>query len=168
VGGLVAAVVVLGLIGSARNVSTPRTQAGTVARTIAAHAHPGDVVVYCPDQLGPATHRVLARSAITRRLVERTYPVVAPSSRVVGLVDWVDYVERLDRITPERAADATLALASQKATIWLVTSPGYITHDGRCIPYLRAIVDRGHRTAHELVTVDPDVYEHAGLYELAP
>ena len=152
----------------ARNVTTQRTQAGLVARSIAARAHAGDVVVYCPDQLGPATHRVLQRTRTGAALTERSYPVLTPAARNVALVDWVDYVARLDAVTPERAAAATVAAARPGATIWVVTSPGYITHDARCMPYLRAVASRTGRTPREVVAVDPDVYEHAGLYELAP
>lgn len=165
---VLAVLVACGLVGGARNVTTARTQAGDAARAIAARAHPGDVVVYCPDQLGPATHRVLARYRIASRLVERSYPVVTAASRSVELVDWVDYVERLDRVAPERAATATLDLAGATATVWVVTSPGYITHDGRCMPFVQAIAHQGRRTPREVVTIDPEIYEHAGVYELAP
>ena len=39
--------------------SQPRTQAVQVAADLNAQAQPGDVVVYCPDQLGPAVNRLL-------------------------------------------------------------------------------------------------------------
>ena len=46
--------VMAGLAGSITNVTTNRTQAGQVSRAIAHYGHPGDIVAYCPDQLGPA------------------------------------------------------------------------------------------------------------------
>ena len=50
---------------------TNRTQAGEVAAVLRADAAPGDVVVYCPDQLGPAVHRLAPPG-----LDEVTYPDV--------------------------------------------------------------------------------------------
>jgi uncharacterized membrane protein len=49
--GVLAVAVALGLVASASNVTTNRTQAGQVAAAIRAGAKPGDVVGYCPDQL---------------------------------------------------------------------------------------------------------------------
>src|SRR5579862_3748710 len=51
-------VVALGFVGGVRNIKTDRTQAGEVAAVLRAQAKPGDLVVYCPDQLGPAVHRL--------------------------------------------------------------------------------------------------------------
>ena len=45
--------VVAGLVSSAQNVTTQRTQANAVAAAINAQAKPGDVIAFCPDQLGP-------------------------------------------------------------------------------------------------------------------
>ncbi len=44
---------VAGLVSSAQNVTTQRTQANAVAAAINAQAKPGDVIAFCPDQLGP-------------------------------------------------------------------------------------------------------------------
>ena len=46
-------IVALGFAGGVRNVVENRTQGGDVGRVIAAESESGDVVVYCPDQLGP-------------------------------------------------------------------------------------------------------------------
>ena len=43
-----------GLISAKDQNSQPRTQAVQVAAVLNAQAQPGDMVVYCPDQLGPA------------------------------------------------------------------------------------------------------------------
>ena len=37
--------------------TTQRTQAGQVAAAINAEAKPGDIIAFCPDQLGPAVYR---------------------------------------------------------------------------------------------------------------
>src|ERR1019366_3546478 len=57
--GVLGLAVVLSLIAAAPNAVASRTEAGTVAAAIASGARPGDVVAYCPDQLGPAVSRVL-------------------------------------------------------------------------------------------------------------
>ena len=48
---------VAGLVSSAQNVTTQRTQANAVAAAINAQAKPGDVIAFCPDQLGPSVYR---------------------------------------------------------------------------------------------------------------
>src|SRR5262249_31014699 len=69
--GVRAGVVALGLVGSVRNVVTDRTEATKVAAILRADAKPGDVVLYCPDQVGPAVHRLAPRG-----LDEMTYPLL--------------------------------------------------------------------------------------------
>ena len=58
--------VVAGLISSAQNVTTQRTQANNVAAAINAQAKPGDVIAFCPDQLGPAVYRQIDESVAVR------------------------------------------------------------------------------------------------------
>ena len=55
--GVLAVVALLGIIGGIRNATTNRTQAAQSTNIIAAEAHPGDVVAYCPDQIGPSGDR---------------------------------------------------------------------------------------------------------------
>ena len=54
---VVALAVAAGLVSSAQNVTTQRTQAGEVAAAINVEAKPGDIIAFCPDQLGPAVYR---------------------------------------------------------------------------------------------------------------
>ena len=54
---IVGLAVVAGLVSSAQNVTTQRTQANAVAAAINAEAKPGDVIAFCPDQLGPSVYR---------------------------------------------------------------------------------------------------------------
>jgi hypothetical protein len=118
----VALVVLLGFIGGVRNVFTQRTQAGEVAAVLRARAHPGDLVVYCPDQVGPAVHR-LAPSG----LVEVVFPNFAGPERI----DWVDYKKRVQSADIGAFAEAALHRAGSH-TLWYVSAPGYITHGSRC------------------------------------
>ncbi len=159
--GVLVIIVISGAAGIARNVTENRSQTGEVATAIAQSAHRGDLVVYCPDQLGPATHRLLSR-ATTVPLTEVAYP----SRSNVQLIDWVDYVARLDRVTPEQVARATLRRVAARSTIFVVTSPGYITHAQRCDAYVAALADIGNRRARPLVVPNPETFEHAGVVAL--
>ena len=57
--GVVAVAIALGLAASIPNAFLTRTQAAQVASAVLARADRGDVVAYCPDQLGPAVSREL-------------------------------------------------------------------------------------------------------------
>ena len=50
---------VLALVGGVANVVVDRTQAGDIAAEVRSGAAPGDLVVICPDQLGPSVSRGL-------------------------------------------------------------------------------------------------------------
>lgn len=120
--GVLAAAVALGFIGGVRNVATQRTQAPQVAAILRKEAKPGDLVVYCPDQVGPAVHRLVQPG-----LDEVVYPSFAGPERI----DWVDYKKKLAAAKPAVFAQAALARAGSH-TLWYVSAPGYITHTGIC------------------------------------
>jgi uncharacterized membrane protein len=122
---VLAVVIALGLAGGVRNSVDDRTEAGDIAAAIEAGAKPGDIVVYCPDQLGPAVHRILGDD---RGLVEVTFP------RLTGpkFVNWIDYRDRIARTSPQEVADKLLKRAGSDATIWLVSTPGYLGFDQKC------------------------------------
>jgi uncharacterized membrane protein len=151
--GLLAVMVVLGFVGAGRNVATDRTQAGQVAAVLRAEAHPGDLVVYCPDQLGPAVHRLAPAG-----LDEVTYPDFGSPA----FVDWVDYKARLARTDPAAFARQARARAGSH-TVWLVTSPGYITHRASCDTLAEGLA--AGRTPSIRVSPDVRIYEHPGLQE---
>jgi hypothetical protein len=121
--GLVAVAVVLGLAGSVPNVTTNRTQAGQVAATLATRGHPGDLVVYCPDQLGPAVNRLLPAG----RYRQTTYP------RATGpaFVDWVDYSAAIRAVSPVTFAQHVLGEAGPHR-IFMVWAGGYQAFGLRC------------------------------------
>jgi hypothetical protein len=91
-----------------------------------------------------------------------------PYSHDVSLVDWIDYKKRLAATTPEAAADRAIKLVRPDQNIFVVTSPGYITHDALCPPFINSIVARTQRHVTELVHPDEVIFEHAGLEWLAP
>jgi hypothetical protein len=120
--GILAVLVVVGLVFCGRNVVVQRTQAGQLASTIAADAQPGDVVAFCPDQLGPAVSRLLPEGLETV-----TFPSLTGPERV----DWVDYAERMAAGDPaEFARDVDRRAGG--STIWFVFATGYRTLDRKC------------------------------------
>jgi hypothetical protein len=99
-----------------------KTQAAVVADALRAQALPGDVVVYCPDQLGPATSRLLPGS-----LRQEVYPTGESPERV----DWVDYAERNAGADPE-AYGRDLSARAGGSAVWLVFHTHYRTYEGQC------------------------------------
>ena len=79
----VALAVAAGLVSSAQNVTTQRTQANAVAAAINAQAQPGDVIAFCPDQLGPAVYRQLEDPS-------QYHMITFPRRTGPQIVDWVD------------------------------------------------------------------------------
>jgi hypothetical protein len=119
---LLVCLVGVGLVFSGKNVVTDRTQAGQLAALIEAGAQPGDLVAFCPDQLGPAVGRLLPDG-----LQAVTFPSLMGPDRV----DWVDYEERMAAGDPAAFARALDQRAGAGA-VWLVFSPGYRTLDRKC------------------------------------
>ncbi len=83
--GAFSVVLALSLMGAYWTTTYQRTQGREAAHAINAAAEPGDLVVMCPDQLGPAYSRSLRDDVDVV-----TYPTMAPPQ----LVNWVDYGER--------------------------------------------------------------------------
>jgi hypothetical protein len=126
-----------GLGCSIPGLAQPRSQAPAIAAGLRAAA-PGDLVVFCPDQLGPSVAR-LAPPGL--RLV--VYPDLAPAGRV----DWTDYAERNEQALPDAVAGEVLA-RSGGAAIWVVTGSGYrVPSDETCREFVHAIgASRGNPT----------------------
>jgi mannosyltransferase len=113
-----AVVAALGLAGGVHNVTENRTQAYQSAEVIREEARAGDLVVYCPDQVGPDVSRLLEGGP---ELDELTYPDGASPE----FIDWVDYRERNDAADPQAFARDVLRRAPADHDIWYVMSPGY-------------------------------------------
>ncbi len=117
--------VVAGLAGSVTNITTNRTQAGQVAAAIARTGQAGDIVAYCPDQLGPAVDRLLPPG----RYQQTTFP------RGTGpaFVNWVDYGAATAAGDPLTFAQHLESEASASGKqIFLVWAPGYQTFGVKC------------------------------------
>jgi mannosyltransferase len=112
---VLAATCVLGLGAAAAQATSEKSQAGSVAAMLNAAAHPGDLVVYCPDQLGPAVDRYL-----TVPVDQATWPGARPPQRVY----WVDYKQGIRAADPAAFAREMVARAGGH-TLWLVWHSGY-------------------------------------------
>lgn len=117
-------------IGGLWNIRDTRTQAGQVGAAIDAEAKPGDLVVYCPDQLGPGGSR-----AVTADVEQVTYPDFGDPH----LVDWVDYKQRNDAADPRAFGQEVLRRAPSDRAIFLVWNTEYKTYEGDCEALLGAI-----------------------------
>lgn len=150
---LLAAVVGFSLIGLTDVVRTDRTQAQELADTIAAGAETDDLVVVCPDQLGPSVARALRGAEADLTVVP--YPLAGDAR----FVDWRDYEERNAVADPEAFATEVLERAGG-GTIWLVWNGSYRTLEGQC----EALVTHlGEDRSAQLLVGANDAFESASL-----
>jgi hypothetical protein len=159
--GLVASgVLALGLVGGVHNVITDRTQAGDITSAIRAGATPADLVVICPDQLGPSVHRLLPKD-----LDQVTYPLLAGPD----LVDWRDYEERNAAADPRAAAEKVVerARAEHAANLWLVTSGSYKTFEGQCETLLAELSARLGNGEGLIAEDNGPFFEYASLFRFS-
>lgn len=154
--GVLVVVALLGLAGGVRNLLTERTQGGEVARYIERHGRDGDVVAFCPDQLGPAVTRVLSDRFETLRFPDGGDP---------ELVDWVDYAERQAGGDPQAFA-ADLHERGAGSTVWIAWSPGYRTLGAKCETLVESL--RRLRPGGRGVVASGGEFEHLGLYQYGP
>lgn len=125
---LLIVVSVTGLIGGAGLARGERTQAGEIAGRIAQQARPGDVVAYCPDQLGPAVHRSLVRRGLASQVKE----IAFADSLGPSMVDWVDYAKRMEKASASDFAIQVDELAGPDSSIYFVRADGYRTLESTC------------------------------------
>jgi 4-amino-4-deoxy-L-arabinose transferase-like glycosyltransferase len=149
----------LGSIGIRPVVQYERTQAATVARHLRASAGPGDVVAYCPDQLGPSVSRLLPADL---GLTQLSYPKALPPQ----LVDWVDYAQTIHHTPVLSFASMLLERAGPTHNVWLVWSPGYKSLGKRCEQLAAAL--GAYRVSGEDVKVRFSSPEHLGLIRFDP
>lgn len=133
--------------------SAPRTQSGVLMDAVAADAQAGDVVVVCPDQLGPSVER-LAPDDVT--------VLAYPNLDDPRFVDWEHYEDRNSAADPSAIAAEVVEQAGD-AQVWVVASPDYRTFEGQCEGLLSAI--GGLRPGGgPVVAEDADEYfEHGSL-----
>lgn len=149
-----AAIAALSLGATGVELGNDRSQSRVIAAAIVARSSPGEPVVVCPDQLGPALHRELDGSGLDLL----AYPGLGDAA----LVDWVDYADRHRNADPEAVAEAVLARARGVA-VWLVWNDSYRTVTGHCSGLVEALSVR--RVPPELVVAAApgEYFEHANL-----
>ncbi|MGH9224553.1 MAG: glycosyltransferase family 39 protein [Acidimicrobiales bacterium] len=157
--GVLAVAVVLGFWANIPNVVGDRTSAGRVASAINAGARAGDVIAYCPDQLGPSVSREIR----TEGLIQLTFP----SATGPELVDWVDY-ERFSRAGRTQPFAQMLSERAGPANdVWLVWAPGYRTFGTKCSNLVERLDDiRPDNT--RVITVSTKYFERPGLVRFRP
>lgn len=101
-----------------------RTEATRVAAVLNLEAQPGDLVVYCPDQLGPAVDRLLK----VPQLNEATFPRAIGPQRV----DWVDYKSVIAKTDVGTFAQQMVSRLGTGHTLWLVYRDDYPGLSGHC------------------------------------
>jgi len=154
---VLAVVAVLGLWTGVSTSLYRRTTARQVSTAIKERGSPGDVVAYCPDQLGPAVSRYLPD-----QFVQVTFPRRLPPQRV----EWFDY-EQVNRDGEAQQFAEMLLERAGTNDIWLVWSPGYRTLESKCEAIIEALeVERPQ--ASRLVRVQLRYLEHPGLVRFRP
>jgi mannosyltransferase len=156
--------VVAGLVSSAQNVTTQRTQGVAVAAAINAQAKPGDVIAFCPDQLGPSVYRQIRDPSQYNMLTfpRRTGPQI---------VNWVNYADTVHAADPDAFATDVARLAGSNHHIWLVWEPMYQTYGVKCETIATDLLDAATKNGgggRNVVTSHPALYyEPMNLTEYA-
>lgn len=122
--GVLGATVVFGIVGAVPNISMSRTEAGQVAARLAESARPGDVVAFCPDQLGPAVYRLVPNG--------RYQMITFPRGTSPEFVNWIDYAKATAAGDPVSFAQRLETMSGPAHTIWYVWAPGYQTYHTKC------------------------------------
>lgn len=152
----VGVVCILGVLSAVGEPTQARTQAGLVAERM--HPAPGDVVAFCPDQLGPAVHRLAPDAG--RQVV---YPDLASPN----MVNWVDYKERIKQSSPAEFVRRLLALAGPQHAIYLVFATDYQLYANKCSKVASRLgIARGF--PRTLVNEKTTLIEHEALVVFPP
>ena len=138
-----------GLAVATENINTQRTQAPAVAAVLAVQARPGDVVAYCPDQLGPAVYRLTSGSGYRQ--------ITYPRSNGPAIIDWVDYKATVQRVKTASFVHEVQAEAGVH-TIWLVWASGYQGYGTRCESIFTQLLGSPGYGGHQWVTQRPKKY----------
>ena len=154
---VLAVAVVLGFVTAIPHLAGDRTSAGRVAAALRAEAGPGDVVAYCPDQLGPSVSR---RLGVAQGLVQLTFP----RARGPEFVDWVGYEAANRAAVPAEFARMLLERAGPDRSVWVVWAPGYRTFGTKCQALLSALREVRPQE-RRVLNVSTTTFERPGLVQ---
>jgi len=104
--------------------SSDRTQAVPIVTVLKQQAKPGDLVLFCPDQLGPSVMRILPSD-----LGLRTFSY--PRFDDPRFVNWVDYDQAIHATSPSKFASKVEHVVDGHS-VWLVWSTGYGPFKSTC------------------------------------
>lgn len=155
--GVLAVAVVAGFWSIAPNVLVDRTSAPRAAKALEKGVVPGDVVAYCPDQLGPSVSRLLPDG-----MDQLTFPRATPPQ----IVDWVDYAKVNKAGRPEPFARMLVERAGPDRTVWLVWAPGYRTYKDKCAALIGELDEL--RPNNTRVVKLPKSFEKTGVVRFTP
>jgi uncharacterized membrane protein len=155
---VLAVLLVGGFWGGASNALRNRTQAFEIENAIRQDGAPGDLVVYCPDSIGPD---------VSRLIPDDVSEVGLPGFRSPDRIDWTDYSDRVDDMRPIDAVQEIARRARDERSIWFVYTSGAAPVQEKC----RLIADglsifRPNRL--RVVEANPYFFEHQGLYRYPP
>jgi mannosyltransferase len=153
---VLAVVVVLGLVASLEESLETRTQAPDVAAAIEAGSTPGELVAYCPSQLGPGVSRLLPDDR-----QEVTFPDLDRASRV----NWTDYLAHVRRGDPGAFTAELLDRAGDRP-LWVVWASGHFGLGRKCEDVVQAI--EAVRPEPTVVVTPKGDREAAWLYRFPP
>lgn len=156
--GVLAVVLLLCVVGATRvSFTHTRSESGLAASRIVQLGKPGDLVVTCPDQLGPSLER-----ALPDRFAMGTYPDLASPK----LINWVDYQRHLDKASPQRFADEVLRRAGGH-NVFLAWSGSYSTHEGICEQVVMDLA-AGRPGGRQILADDGGYFEHEAVMFYPP
>ncbi len=163
--GVMAAALIFGIAGSLPNVWTSRTQAGQVGAALAADGHVGDIVAYCPDQLGPSVFHLLPAG--------RYRQITFPRETGPQYVNWINYSRATAAGNPAQFASRLESLSRSTHDIWYVWAPGYETLHTKCEQIENDLQADPSFTAHEIfpftqVLNSSVIYEDMELVQFVP
>ncbi len=150
-----------GLAAAVPNITTQRTQAAPVVSVLKEHAQPGDVVAFCPDQLGPATYRLMPAD---------TYKTTTfPRGTSPAFVDWVDYKSTIQHTNAVNYAQELVNEAGAGHRVWLVWAPGYQGFSNKCEQIVNELTAASGNQSKTWIVENPNVYyEPMNLQEFTP
>ncbi|TCJ33071.1 glycosyltransferase family 39 protein [Parafrankia sp. BMG5.11] len=152
--GVVAVAALVGVIAGTSDVRRERSQAGEAADVLTRLSRPGDILLVCPDQLGPG----LARTVPSWLKV-----YVVPTYAAPDRVDWVDYEERNESANGVAIAQRAIAEAGTN-TVFMAGSGAYRTYEELCTQ-VRATLQTQRPVADEVMEqgLPAQVYENYAL-----
>ena len=135
-----------------------------MAAAINAQAKPGDVIAFCPDQLGPSVYRQI-------RDPSQYEMVTFPRRTGPQIVNWVNYADTVHAADPDAFATYVGQLAGANRHVWLVWEPMYQTYGVKCETIATDLLEAATKNGgggRNVVTSHPTLYyEPMNLTEYA-